>query len=93
MLEYKMDEDKYFDLIKDYINKTYTEHYSNSKYQTIDLIIDSGHGQSFCMGNILKYATRFGKKQGKNRSDLLKIIHYAIIMLSLLDKEDSEKHH
>ena len=34
------------------------------------------------MGNILKYAQRYGKKQGRNRDDLMKVIHYAIIQLS-----------
>jgi hypothetical protein len=33
------------------------------------------------MGNILKYAQRYGKKDGKNRKDLMKVIHYAIIQL------------
>jgi hypothetical protein len=34
------------------------------------------------MGNILKYAQRYGKKEGRNKDDLLKVIHYAIIQLS-----------
>ena len=34
------------------------------------------------MGNILKYAQRYGKKDGKNKKDLMKVIHYAIIQLS-----------
>jgi hypothetical protein len=29
----------------------------------------------------MKYAKRYGKKQGKNELDLLKVIHYAIILL------------
>ena len=35
------------------------------------------------MGNILKYAQRYGKKEGRNKNDLMKVIHYAIILLSL----------
>ena len=34
------------------------------------------------MGNILKYAQRYGKKEGRNKNDLMKVIHYAIIQLS-----------
>ena len=34
--------------------------------------MDSGHGEGFCIGNILKYSQRYGKKDGKNRNDLLK---------------------
>jgi hypothetical protein len=41
------------------------------------------------MGNIMKYAMRYGKKpdpvtgEYKNQGDLLKIIHYAIIAIHL----------
>jgi 2',3'-cyclic-nucleotide 2'-phosphodiesterase (5'-nucleotidase family) len=31
------------------------------------------------MGNIMKYAQRYGKKDGKNRKDLFKVLHYAIM--------------
>ena len=52
------------------------------------MIIDAGHGKGFCMGNIMKYAMRCGKKEGSDtEEDLLKIIHYAIIAIALEDKE------
>ena len=35
----------------------------------------------FALGNVLKYAQRYGKKDGANRKDLMKILHYAIIAL------------
>jgi hypothetical protein len=38
----------------------------------------------------MKYAQRYGKKGGKNRSDLLKVIHYGIIALYINELE-SEK--
>ena len=53
------------------------------------MIIDSGHGEGFCMGNIMKYAMRCGKKDGTDKEeDLLKIIHYAIIAIHLGDIAD-----
>jgi hypothetical protein len=52
------------------------------------MILDAGHGEGFCMGNIMKYSMRYGKKEGKNKSDLHKIIHYAIIALYLQDTTD-----
>ena len=56
------------------------------------MIIDAGHGEGFCMGNIMKYAMRCGKKDGSDAEmDLLKIIHYAIIAIHLWD-EDKEGH-
>ena len=33
------------------------------------------------IGNILKYAQRYGKKNGYNRKDLFKVIHYALMAL------------
>ncbi len=84
---YKFDEDKSLDEIKKYIDKTYDAHYSKGKYQCTEMIIDSGHGEGFCIGNILKYAQRYGKKNGKNRADLLKVIHYGIIALHLNNGE------
>ena len=84
---YKFDEDKSIKEIKEYIDKTYDLHYSKGKYQATEMIIDSGHGEGFCIGNILKYAQRYGKKNGKNRADLLKVIHYGIIALHLNNGE------
>jgi hypothetical protein len=43
-------------------------------------------GEGFCMGNIIKYAKRYGKKAGKNELDLLKIMHYTIILLGSKDE-------
>ena len=34
------------------------------------------------MGNIMKYAQRYGKKEGHNKADLMKVIHYAMIQLA-----------
>jgi hypothetical protein len=46
------------------------------------------------VGNIMKYAQRYGKKNGFNRADILKIIHYAIILLYVHDTNTmSEEHH
>ena len=65
-----------------YIDVTYDSHYAKTVKQATEIIIDQGHGTGFCMGNILKYAQRYGKKEGHNKNDLLKVIHYAIIQLS-----------
>lgn len=82
---YKYNEDNIILELKDYIRDTYTQHYSTDKYQASDMIIDAGHGEGFFMGNIMKYAKRYGKKGGYERKDLFKIIHYAIMMVSLHD--------
>ena len=88
-MNYKFNEDKILNELKAYIGNTYAQHYANGKYQATDMIIDSGYGEGFCLGNIMKYAMRFGKKDGKNNLDLYKIIHYAIIAIAL---EDTKYH-
>jgi hypothetical protein len=87
--EYKFNEDKILKEIKEYVDSTYNKHYSNGKYQATDMIIDAGHGEGFCIGNIMKYAMRYGKKDGEKQSELEKIIHYSIIALYLIERNDN----
>ena len=89
-IDYKYNEGNTLAELKEYINSTYDEHYSKNKFQATEFIIDAGHGEGFCIGNIMKYAQRYGKKDGKNRKDLLKVIHYAIIALHINDIDDTD---
>ena len=93
-MKYRFNEDVILKDIKDYIDDTYSQHYANGKYQATDVIIDSGHGESFCIGNMLKYIMRYKKKGDEKDSekDLLKVIHYAVISLYINRKqrEDNE---
>lgn len=88
-MSYKFNEDRVLETIKQHIDKTYNQHYANGKYQATDMIIDSGYGEGFCIGNIMKYAMRFGKKNGKSNQDLMKIMHYTIIALYVNSKEEN----
>ena len=90
-IDYKYNEnDNILELLK-YGNSTYEQHYSKNKFQATEFIIDGGHGEGFCIGNIMKYAQRYGNKNGYNRQDLLKVIHYALIMLHVHDKTHSKR--
>ena len=89
-MKYKFDENINLHLLKQYVENTYKEHYAHSKYQATDMIIDAGHGEGFCIGNIMKYAMRYGKKNGKSEKDLLKIMHYALIALYLNNEEQND---
>lgn len=82
-IDYKYNEADILDEIQNYIDSTYDSHYSRDKFQATEFILDGGHGAGFCIGNILKYAQRYGKKGTADdaRKDLLKVIHYAIIAL------------
>jgi len=86
--KYKFNELEILQQVQNHITNTYNAHYSMNKIQSTEFIIDAGHGEGFCIGNIIKYAQRYGKKNGKSQDDLLKIIHYAII---LLGSEDGNK--
>ena len=87
-INYVFDEESYLKEIKEGIDKTYTSHYAQNKIQSTEFINDAGHGEGFCIGNIIKYAQRYGKKNGYNRDDLKKIVHYAIIMMHIHDDND-----
>lgn len=80
-IAYKYSEDRILTELKQYFDSTYGEHYSQNKFQATEFIMDSGHGEGFCIGNIMKYAQRYGKKEGHNRKDLLKVVHYAIMAI------------
>ena len=84
--DYKFNEGALIEELQTYIDKTYEGHYSKNQFQSTEFIIDCGHGMGFALGNVLKYAQRYGKKEGHNRADLLKILHYAIIALDCHDK-------
>ena len=84
---YKYSEDRILKELKDYISSTYNQHYSagDDKIQTLDLIDACGDGESFCRSNILKYASRYDKK-GTARRDIMKILHYAVLLMHFNDK-------
>lgn len=89
-MNYKFSEDKLIQELLGYVNQTYDQHYATDKYQATDVIIDSGHGTGFCLGNVIKYAKRYGRKgtASEARKDLMKILHYALIQLYIHDEEN-----
>mgnify|MGYP001384683378 CR=1 FL=1 len=83
----KYNEDALIQELRDYIVGTYNQHYSagNDSIQTLDLIEACGDAEAFCRGNILKYASRYDKK-GTARRDIVKILHYGLLLLHFSDK-------
>ena len=72
--------------IEEYVSRTYQGHYTGTKHefrkvQTIDLMAARDIAAQFCQANILKYGSRYGSKDGRNKTDLLKVIHYAMLLL------------
>jgi hypothetical protein len=88
-IDYKYSEDRLIKELKEYVDATYGEHYSQNKFQTTEFIIDNGLGLGFTLGNVIKYTQRYGKKEGYNRKDLLKVLHYALIALHIHDQENT----
>ena len=86
----KYDEDTILQELKDYITSTYNQHYSagNDAIQTLDLIEACGDAESFCRSNILKYASRYDKN-GTARRDIMKILHYAVLLMHFSDKTNT----
>ena len=89
MPAYKFNEDDLISELSEYVEDTYSEHYSKAKYQASEFIIDGGHGMGFMIGNVLKYAQRYGKKGDSDdaRKDLMKVLHYGLLALHVHDKE------
>lgn len=88
-IDYKFDEENLINEFKQYIDSTYGQHYAKDKFQATEFIVDGGHGTGFCIGNVLKYAQRYGKKgsHADARKDLMKVLHYALIQLYVHDNE------
>ena len=83
---YKYHEEDILKDIEEYVSQTYQGHYTGTKHefrnvQTIDLMASKDLAASFCQANILKYGSRYGNKDGRNKKDLMKVIHYAMLLL------------
>jgi len=84
--QYKYHEEEILKDIEEYVSRTYQGHYTGTKHefrkvQTIDLMAARDIATGFCQANILKYGSRYGSKDGRNKTDLLKVIHYAMLLL------------
>ena len=84
---WKYSEEEILQELLEYVRGTYNQHYSagDDKIQTLDLIEACGDGEAFCRSNILKYASRYDKK-GTARRDIMKILHYAVLLMHFNDK-------
>ena len=83
---FKYHEEEILNDIREYVSGTYQGHYTGKSHeyrnvQTIDLMASKELAAAFCQANILKYGSRYGNKDGKNKKDLMKVIHYAMLLL------------
>ena len=81
-LECKYNEEAILKEIAEYVLSTYQGHYvGKGQIQTFDVWDTLGISEEVCVGTAIKYLMRFGKKEGKNKKDLLKAIHYIILLM------------
>ena len=83
---FKYHEDEILKDVEEYVSGTYRGHYTGTTHeyrnvQTLDLMASRDLAPAFCQANILKYGSRYGSKDGKEKKDLLKVIHYAMLLL------------
>lgn len=77
----KYNEDVFLEKIKQYIASTYDQHYvGDNGIQAIDVWHSLGSAQTTVRDTALKYLMRFGKKDGYNEKDILKAIHYLVLL-------------
>ena len=87
----KYNEEEILKQVIEYIKSTYNEHYSTDGkgLQAMDIFRNMNTDKDFCQSNAIKYLIRYGKKQGRNEKDLIKAIHYIVLLIS---SERKDKH-
>lgn len=82
-IQYKYAEDQIISDFKDYIDKTYGEHYmtEDQSLECFDAWIALGDSTPTFRNTALKYLWRYGKKNGNSKKDLLKTLHYVLMCL------------
>lgn len=82
-IQYKYAEGQIISDFKAYIDKTYSQHYKteDANIECFDAWIALGDATPTFRNTALKYLWRYGKKNGNNKNDLLKALHYIILCL------------
>jgi len=88
-MNYKYSEDVILKYIGEYIADTYGQHYVGQLgIQAIDVWKSLDIDEESFRSNIIKYAMRYKYKNGTNLKDLMKIVHYTIL---LIDRNHSDE--
>jgi hypothetical protein len=81
---FKFNENEYLIELSEYVKSTYYQHYAKG-IQVTEFIMSHMNTPDFLRGNVLKYTTRYGRKDGYNRVDLLKSMHYLLLLMHYHD--------
>ena len=86
----RFNEKKFLKEVEKYIDSTYNQHYVGKKeVQTIDVWETLGSIDTTCRDTAIKYLMRYGKKGGDNRKDLLKAVHYIVLLAHFTSGDDN----
>ena len=82
-IKYKYKEDQIIADFKAIIDKTYSEHYktTDDNIECFDAWIALDDATPTFRNTALKYLWRYGKKNGNNKDDLMKALHYTLMCL------------
>jgi len=82
-IPYKYKEDQIITDFKAYIDKTYGQHYMTEEQniECFDVWLALGDSMPTFRNTAIKYLWRYGKKHGSNKDDLMKVLHYTLMML------------
>lgn len=80
---YKYNEDQIIADFHAYIDKTYGQHYMTEEQniECFDVWLALGDSMPTFRNTAIKYLWRYGKKNGSNKDDLMKVLHYTLMML------------
>lgn len=92
-MNFKYNEDDILKEIESYLKNTYSEHYKtgDSKIECFDAWIALGDSAPTFRNTALKYLWRYGKKNGNNKNDLLKAIHYIVLLMHVDHYKENNK--
>jgi len=81
-IDYKYNEGLILQDLLAYIDRTYGEHYKTSEsIECFDAWIALGDATTTFRDTAMKYLWRYGKKNGNNKDDLMKAMHYIVLAL------------
>lgn len=92
-ISYKYAEDKILADLKKHLDGTYSEHYmtEDKAIECFDAWIALGDSTPTFRNTALKYLWRYGKKNGNNKKDLMKALHYIFMCLYVDHYKKDEK--
>lgn len=90
---WKYGEGDLIDNLKEYIKTTYGQHYANIKTgtQVLDMYESIGIAIPSCQANAIKYLFRYGKKKGEEKKDLMKSLHYTLLLIHFIEMKNREE--